>query len=73
MKATSSKVPVHIQSELCKGCGLCVYYCPQDVLEMSEELNEKGYNLAKVENPEDCIKCQLCEINCPDLAITVEA
>ncbi|MBS3787341.1 4Fe-4S binding protein [Candidatus Bipolaricaulota bacterium] len=73
MPATKSKSPVFIQAELCKGCGLCVYYCPKDVLEMSKDMNEKGYNLAKVARPDDCIKCQQCEINCPDLAITVDS
>jgi 2-oxoglutarate ferredoxin oxidoreductase subunit delta len=73
MPVTGSKKPVFIQSELCKGCELCVYYCPKDVLELSEEHNEKGYNIAKVARPDDCIKCQQCEIHCPDLAITVES
>ena len=62
---------VTIEEKFCKGCKLCVYFCPTDVLELSEERNEKGYNLAQVENPEDCIMCKQCEINCPDLAISV--
>jgi 2-oxoglutarate ferredoxin oxidoreductase subunit delta len=26
----------------------------------------------RVARPEDCIKCMLCELRCPDFAITVE-
>lgn len=62
---------VNIEEKFCKGCNLCVYFCPTDVLELSEERNEKGYNLAQVANPKDCIMCKQCEINCPDLAISV--
>lgn len=63
---------VYIDEKLCKGCGLCVHFCPKEVLEMSDRRNEKGYNLAEVVNPEDCNACKLCEINCPDFAIYVE-
>ena len=32
-----------INMEECKGCGICVSVCPKKVLEISEELNTKGY------------------------------
>ena len=73
MTETTSEKSVFIQSELCKGCGLCVYFCPTDTLELSEEINQKGYNIAKVQRPENCISCNQCEVSCPDLAITVES
>jgi 2-oxoglutarate ferredoxin oxidoreductase subunit delta len=63
---------VYIDEKLCKGCGLCVYFCPKEVLKMSDRRNEKGYNLVEMVNPEDCNACKLCEINCPDFAIYVE-
>lgn len=54
-----------IDTEWCKGCGICVHFCPKDVL----ELNRQG----KVEavRPDDCIACMLCELRCPDLAIQI--
>ncbi len=62
---------VKIEEKFCKGCDICVYFCPKEVLELSEERNEKGYNVAEVVKPEECIQCGLCEENCPDLAISV--
>ena len=52
-----------INREWCKGCGICVHFCPEDVLELDEE--EK----ATPSRPEDCICCRQCEYRCPDLAV----
>ena len=49
-------------SAWCKGCGICVAFCPKKALEIRQE---KSF-LAR---PEDCIKCGLCELRCPDYAI----
>ncbi len=63
---------VYVDKDLCKSCGLCIYFCPKDVFEITDEVNDKGYNIARAVREKDCIKCNLCEINCPDLAIRVE-
>lgn len=63
---------IHIDERICKGCGLCVYYCPQNVLCMSNVRNTKGYYLVAVCNSNKCKVCHTCEINCPDLALYVE-
>jgi 2-oxoglutarate ferredoxin oxidoreductase subunit delta len=60
-----------IESERCKGCGLCVSVCPKKVLELSGEVNSKGYFSAFQARPEDCIVCALCCTMCPDVAITI--
>ena len=62
---------VHIDARVCKGCGLCVYYCPQEVLRLSDRRNAKGYNVAEAGEPDNCVLCRLCEMSCPDLAIFV--
>jgi 2-oxoglutarate ferredoxin oxidoreductase subunit delta len=63
---------IHIDGEVCKGCGLCIFYCPKDVLRLSDRINLRGYTVAEVYQAENCIQCRLCEYGCPDLAIFVE-
>lgn len=60
---------VHIDEERCKGCGFCVAFCPQHVLELSERFNAKGYHPPEIKKPEECIGCGLCGFYCPDFAI----
>ena len=55
-----------IDLELCNGCGICVEYCPQDVLRMNEE-TERPF----VAYLRDCESCLLCELSCPEKAIEV--
>lgn len=62
---------IHIDREICKGCQLCIYFCPKKVFQPGEEVNDKGFVIPKVVYQEKCIKCKLCEISCPDLAILV--
>lgn len=54
-----------IRRDWCKGCGICVAFCPKQVLELDE--HEK----AVAKRPQDCICCRLCELRCPDLAIEI--
>lgn len=54
-----------INREWCKGCGICVHFCPKKVLELD------SHDKAIAARPEDCICCKLCELRCPDLAIEV--
>lgn len=65
-KEAKKKPPViHIFPEWCKGCGICVAFCPKKVLEMGRDQK------AHVARAADCIKCYFCARRCPDLAITV--
>ena len=50
----------------CKACGICVAFCPREVLAIDEE----GYPFVK--DLDACTGCGWCEIRCPDFAITVE-
>jgi len=62
---------VVIDSERCKGCGLCIAACPKNVLAFSGVLNRNGYNVAHMAHPEECIGCASCAMTCPDIAIEV--
>lgn len=64
---------IFIDSDRCKGCGLCPTVCPQKVIFMSEDtLNAKGYRPAQLVDPEGkCTGCAVCTVICPDTCITV--
>ena len=59
-----------INVEKCKGCELCVEACPEDVIAMSKEVNNKGYLFA-VKITDTCTGCTNCALVCPDAVITV--
>lgn len=57
---------VVIFANWCKGCRLCVEFCPTGVLAIGA--NELPY----VAHPENCTACHWCDTHCPDLAIIVK-
>ena len=65
MAEPAKKLPDIVINEVyCKGCELCVDFCPTDVLEM------KGA-IVVVKALEKCTSCQICDLRCPDFAIQV--
>lgn len=62
---------VSIDPQRCKGCALCVEFCPQGHLRLSEELDARGLHLAEVGPESDCTGCKLCVLMCPDVAISI--
>jgi 2-oxoglutarate ferredoxin oxidoreductase subunit delta len=68
-----AKGKISFDYEKCKGCLLCVNYCPTKILEMDKtRTNDRGYNVIRVTEPDKCIACAFCAIMCPDSVITVE-
>lgn len=57
------KFRVTIDRRLCKGCSLCVNFCPKKNLSFKDgELAFEG----------ECSGCMLCVRYCPDFGIAVE-
>lgn len=68
------KGEIKIDREKCKGCQLCLSFCPRQCIQVSQELNDKGYYPAEFspgEGKKSCTGCTLCAVVCPDIAIEV--
>lgn len=57
-----AKKVLMIDPNWCKGCGICVAFCPRGALEL---VGEK----ARLRADNDCVLCGACEQHCPDYAI----
>jgi len=57
--------------ERCKGCGLCVLFCPQGNLRLSQKLNTQGNPYVELIDAAACNACGICFRMCPDVAIEI--
>lgn len=64
-KGKKENVKIDIIVNYCKGCEICVAFCPEKVLAMEREV-------AKVIDISKCTNCNICEYLCPDFSIIVE-
>jgi len=64
-------VPVWVNTDNCKACDICVSVCPSGVLGMVYDSTSTLGAMISVDNPDSCIGCNDCELNCPDFAIYV--
>ena len=67
----SFKGAIVVNTERCKGCGVCAANCPVGVISLAKEVNGKGYNYAYMAEPDKCIGCASCGLVCPVGVITV--
>ena len=58
----SKKKVLVLNSDWCKGCGICAAFCPKQALKIVDEK-------ARLVKQEACILCGQCELRCPDYAI----
>ena len=54
-----------INTEWCKGCGICAAFCPKEVLAVVKEK-------VTIVDKSKCILCGQCEQRCPDYAIYIK-
>jgi 2-oxoglutarate ferredoxin oxidoreductase subunit delta len=60
-----------IDDQFCKGCNLCIEVCPRKVFTPSGRRSRAGYSMPQATDLDQCSACFLCEMTCPDLALTV--
>lgn len=66
-RKSGEPLKILIYREWCKGCGICVEFCPRKALTMDNHLHPQ------LTKPDECTSCGQCEFLCPDFAITVTA
>ncbi len=64
-----SRGTVTIDTDVCKGCELCITACPPRVLSMSAAVNHAGYRYPQL-HP-GCTGCAACLMVCPDFVFEV--
>ena len=62
---------IEIDQRLCKGCELCISFCPKNMISLSTKLNESGYLPAAFTDNGECTGCTVCALVCPEVAIEV--
>jgi 2-oxoglutarate ferredoxin oxidoreductase subunit delta len=62
---------LYIEEKYCKGCGICVEFCPVKILKPSKKMNSRGYFPPESEEMEKCKVCGMCSLLCTDFAIVV--
>ena len=68
---TKKRFRVVFNRDKCKGCELCIGFCPKKILVPDPAVNNKGYHPVCVSEPDACIGCASCALMCPDCCITI--
>ena len=60
------KKSIVINTNFCKGCGICAAFCPKEALEIVS-------GKARLKENNGCVLCGMCEKRCPDYAIFIDS
>jgi 2-oxoglutarate ferredoxin oxidoreductase subunit delta len=71
MASTLETPRITIVEDLCKGCRICIEFCPAKILKVSSHMTKKGIYPPEVIDATKCTGCRICQYYCPDLAIYV--
>ncbi|MEN8076290.1 4Fe-4S binding protein [Clostridioides difficile] len=65
---------VNFRKERCKGCELCVNFCPKKLIIMDKNINGSGYYTPIISKDDEvnCVGCCSCAKICPESAISIE-
>jgi 2-oxoglutarate ferredoxin oxidoreductase subunit delta len=62
---------IEINQEQCKGCQVCIAFCPKGAITLSDKLTANGYIPVSFNDGSECTGCAICAIVCPEVAIEV--
>ena len=62
---------IEIVPERCKGCGLCVEFCPKRGIRLADCADGRGICIAVHCDEDSCTGCAICAAVCPDVAVRV--
>jgi len=72
MVGAQAMARIIIDEGYCKGCLLCMSFCPLKAIRTSTSISKKGYHPVEFCDPDGkCTGCTLCALMCPEAAITV--
>jgi 2-oxoglutarate ferredoxin oxidoreductase subunit delta len=77
----SRHIKLTVNEILCKGCGICILFCPTRILKEdkptawgghSPQLIKGGETKCMLVRGKEGVACRMCEKRCPDAAIMIE-
>lgn len=66
VKDKATELEMSINYDWCKGCGICISFCPKDCFDIS------SINQPLMIRLDVCTKCMQCVHRCPDYCITID-
>ena len=66
LKERRENLEMAINYDWCKGCGICISFCPKDCFDIS------SINQPVMSRLDECTKCMQCVYRCPDYCITID-